>query len=119
MVNHITNERGEDVIAEGGPGSLARLRCEFPDTWGQRLTETHVEALCLSTAPTHRAEVERSSGPNGYEPAWFIGEWLLNDRPAWHYAATYNVDYVPYYTTFYTYEPLPAWEHPGPGNTPT
>ena len=112
MTNHITNERGESVIAEGAPGSLARLRCEFPDTWGRRLTDDHLETLCLSEPPSHGAEVERSFGPNYIDPAWFIGDWPINGRPAWHYAATYKVDYVPYYTTFYTFEPLPAWEHP-------
>lgn len=109
MTNHITNERGESVIAEGAPGSLARLRCEFPDTWGRRLTDDHLETLCLSEPPSHGAEVATSFGPNYIDPAWYIGEWPINGRPAWHYAASYMMDHIRYWTSFYTFEPLPVW----------
>jgi hypothetical protein len=31
MANHVKNDRGEWVIAEGAPGSIVRARCEWPD----------------------------------------------------------------------------------------
>ena len=110
MTNHITNERGEDVIAVGAPGSLARLRCELPDTWGRRLTDDHLQALCLSESPSHGAEVETAAGPNYIQPSWFIGEWPVRGRPAWHYAFSYTEDYVRYWVQSYTFEPLPEWK---------
>lgn len=30
MANHLINDRGETVIAQGAPGSRARVRCECP-----------------------------------------------------------------------------------------
>lgn len=30
MVNHITNDKGEDVIAVGAPGSFERIKAEHP-----------------------------------------------------------------------------------------
>jgi hypothetical protein len=31
MANHVTNDRGENVVAIGAPGSLERVKCERPE----------------------------------------------------------------------------------------
>lgn len=88
-MDHLTNERGETVVAEGAPGSLARLRCEYPDTWGERADEDQLLALLSCYPPTHRTPIEReliNGEEHGGLPLWKLFERTVGGRREYVYA---------------------------------
>lgn len=111
----IKNERGENVWSEGSPESLARLKCEYPDTWPRMLDDALLKYMAVH--PTH-ADEEIRYNDDGEEisrnvkPCTFLGKATLGGREHYYYAAMerlYNPNgYQPWVAAkFYTYEPLP------------
>lgn len=88
-MNYTTNERGESVIAEGSPGSLARLLCEFPDTWFNRASDEHKVVFMQSHNPTHRIpfwmDENRDGEPTGFIDAWSVGQRLAGEKVEYLY----------------------------------
>ncbi len=51
-MNYLHNDRGQRVIAEGAPGSQARVRCEYPQLISE-LTEMRLKSKTPSAALGH------------------------------------------------------------------
>lgn len=106
----IRNERGFDVWAEGSPNSLARLKCEFPDSWFRMMDYNLIEYMALH--PTHEYEAEIHFG-TGISPqrterrfCTLLGEVIVNGKKEYHYAEMVRLPDCPVRTAekFYAYE---------------
>ena len=113
-MNYITNERGESVVAEGAPGSLARLLCEYPDTWLDHSSVEHKRIFMQSRNPSHLisfwTDEDREGEPTGFIHAWSVGRRQVAGKTEFLYLHwSLPQTYMSYPDLTYFHEELPKF----------